>query len=72
MFFITFLLVTQGIIESTIINIVAKSIDKIAGSPYITEIPLHHVYLDSSGIMESIPAEVICVKYVQHNNVHNY
>ena len=59
---LTFLLVTHGIMKSTIKSKVENWIDKIAGSPYITEIPLHHVYFDISGIMEIIPAEGICIE----------
>ena len=49
--------------KSTIINIVENSIEKIAGSPYITDKPLHNRDFDISGIMENIPADEICVEY---------
>ena len=48
--------------KSTIINMVENSIDKIAGSPYVTDKPLHNS--DISGIMENILADMICVEYI--------
>ena len=49
--------------KSIIINIVENSIDKIAGSPYATDKPLHNIDFEISGIMENIPADGICVEY---------
>ena len=62
---ITFLLGTQGMIKSTIINTVENIIDRIAGGPYITEIPLHHFHFDISEIKAIIPIEG---SYVKINN----
>ena len=58
---LTFLLETQGMKKSTIINIKENTIDRIAGSPYITEIPLHHGHFDISGIIATIPIEGSCI-----------
>ena len=43
--------------KSVIISIGENIIDRIAGGPYITEIPLHHVHFDISGIIATIPTE---------------
>ena len=59
---LTFLLEIQGMKKSTIINIKENIIDRIAGSPYVTKIPLHHDHLDISVIIATIPIEGSCIK----------
>ena len=39
-----------------------NSIDNIAGSPYTSEIPLHHIHLVNSNVRETIAAEGSCIK----------
>ena len=59
---ITFLLMTQGMIKSVIISMVANSIDNIAGNPNNTGAILHHPSFDTSVAKETITAEGICDK----------
>ena len=59
---ITFLLMTQGIMKSVIINIVANNIDNIAGNPNIIEAILHHTSFNTSDAKETIAAEGTCDK----------